>query len=221
MGKENGVAGYGVSRIIGRVIVLLLLILIMAGGGLLWFDYLNLIDAKTVLAPLYRFIGREGRTQPETAPEETLNLDAERLAVRLEALELRNMELSTQEQELRNRYGEIEQMAQELEERQKALDERENSFNAVAQESDIKSRNVEQNARYLTGMDPARAVGILTQMDDQDVIDVFRKTEEIAQAEGTTSIVSYWLSLMAETAEGAARAAELQRKMAGRPPSLN
>jgi flagellar protein FlbB len=215
------VAGYGISRIIGRVIVLLLLIIIMAGGGIVWFDYLNLIDAKTVLAPLYRFIGREGRTQPETASGEVLNLDAERLAVRLEALELRNMELGAQERELQNRYGEIEQMAQELEERQKALDERENSFNAVAQEADIKSRNVEQNARYLSGMLPERAVDILTAMDDQDVIDVFRKTEEIAQAEGTASIVSYWLSLMAETAEGAARAAELQRKMAGRPPSLN
>jgi flagellar protein FlbB len=215
------VAGYGVSRIIGRVIVLLLLIIILAGGGIVWFDYLNLIDAKTVLAPLYRFIGREGRSQPETTTGETLNLDAERLAIRLEALELRNMELNTQEQELRNRYGEIEQMAQELEERQKALDERENSFNAVTQEAEIKSRNVEQNARLLTGMPPERAVGILTAMDDQDVIDVFRKTEEIAQAEGTISIVSYWLSLMAGTADGAARAAELQRKMAGRPPSLN
>jgi flagellar protein FlbB len=221
MDKENGVAGYGVGRIIGRVIVLLLLIIILAGGGIVWFDYLNLIDAKTVLAPLYRFIGREGRSQPEDAPGETLNLDAERLAIRLEALELRNMELNTQEQELRNRYGEIEQMAQELEERQKALDERENSFNAVTREAEIRSRNVEQNARLLNGMPPERAVGIIAAMDDQLVIDVFRKTEEIAQAEGTTSIVSYWLSLMAETAEGAARAAELQRKMAGRPPSLN
>jgi flagellar protein FlbB len=210
------VAGYGVSRIIGRIIVLLLLIFILAGGGLIWFDYLSLIDAKTVLAPFYRFIGREGRTQPETAAGESLNLDAERLAVRLEALELRNMELATQEQELQNRYGEIEQMAQELEERQKALDERENSFNAVTQEAEIKSRNVEQNARYLTGMPPERAVGILTAMDDQDAIDVFRKTEEIAQAEGTVSIVSFWLSLMPPE-----RAAELQRKMAGRPPSLN
>jgi flagellar protein FlbB len=210
------VAGYGASRIIGRVIVLLLLIIILAGGGIVWFDYLNLIDAKTVLAPLYRFTGREGRTQPETTSGETLNLDAERLAIRLEALELRNLELNTQEQELQNRYGEIEQMAQELEERQKALDDRENSFNAVTQEAEIKSRNVEQNARYLTGMPPERAVGILTAMDDQDAIDVFRKTEEIAQAEGTTSIVSFWLSLMPPE-----RAAELQRKMAGRPPSLN
>jgi flagellar protein FlbB len=52
-------------------------------------------------------------------------------------------------------------------------------------------------------------------LDDQDAIDVLRKTEEIARAEGTVSIVAFWFSLM-----DPARAAELQRKMAGRPPSL-
>jgi flagellar protein FlbB len=202
----------------------LLLLVVLAAGGLVWFDYLNVIDAKSILAPIYNhlpFIGRPGRTQPEIQGDEFLNLDAERLAVRLEALELRDMEMDTRRRELDARYGEIEQRAQELEERQKALDERENSFNALTGEAENKSRNVEQNARYLTGMPPERAVGIITAMDDQDAIDVFRKTEEIAQAEGTQSIVSYWLSLMAETAEGAARAAELQRKMAGRPSSLN
>jgi flagellar protein FlbB len=108
--------------------------------------------------------------------------------------------------------GEIEQMAQDLVDRQKALDERENSFNAMTEDADIRSRNIEQNARYLTGMPPDNAVAIIAAMSDQDAIDVFRKTEEIAQAEGTTSIVSYWLSLMPSD-----RAAELQRKMAGRP----
>lgn len=202
----------------GRVIVLLLLILVMAFGGLVWFDYLNVIDAKTILAPVYDripFLGK-GRSQPPAMDEEYLNLDAERLAVRLEALELRSMEMDKQEQEIQGRQGEIEQMAQELEERQKALDDRENSFNRLAEQAEDRSRNVEQNARYLNGMPPAAAVGIIAAMDDQDAIDVLRKTEEIAQAEGTASIVSLWLSLLP-----AERAAVLQRKMAGRPSSLN
>jgi flagellar protein FlbB len=206
----------GSARIFGRVIVLLLLILVMAGGGLVWFDYLNVIDAKSVLAPLYRFIGREGRTQPETGPDEMLNLDAERLAVRLEALDLQERELDGRERDIQNKYGEIEQMAQTLAEQQKAQEDREKSFNAMAEQADIRERNIEANARLLTGMPPERAVGIMAAMDDQDVINVFRKTGEIAQAEGTQSIVSYWLSLMEPQ-----RAAELQRKMAGRPPSLN
>jgi flagellar protein FlbB len=189
---------------------------VLAVGGIIWFDYLNVIDVKVFLAPLYRLIGRIPRSQTEAPPDELISLDAERLAVRLEALELRGLEMEKQEQELAARRGEIEQMAQELEERQKALDERENSFNAMAEEADAKARNVEQYARYLTGMPPEQAVGIITAMDDQDIIDVLRKTEEIAQREGSTSIVSYWLSLLPSE-----RAAELQRKMVGRPSLSN
>ena len=208
-------AEYSRRGVVGRIIVLLILIIILVCGGILWFDYLNVIDAKTVLAPFYRFIGREGRTQPELPAGGMLNLNDERYAVLLEAMELRNMELERRETDIRNRHGEIEQMAQELEERQKALEEQENSFNAQVREADTRNRNVEQNARNLTGMPPERAVGILAAMDDQDVIDVLRKTEEIAQAEGNASIVPYWLSLLPP-----ARSAELNRKMAARPPNL-
>jgi flagellar protein FlbB len=221
------VAGYGSGRIIGRIIVLIFLILILAGGGLLWFDYLHVIDAKTVLGPVYNVlqgvpvINRilppgEGRTQLQIGMDDFHNLDAERFAVRMEALEMRSLELDRQEQDIRNRRGQIEQMAQELEERQKALDERENSFNALLSDAEIRDRTVERNAINLTNMPPERAVGILAAMDDQDVIDVLRKTDELAQANGSASIVPYWLSLM-----DSQRAAELSRKMVGRPPSLN
>ena len=200
---------------LGRIIVLLLLVAVLAAGGIIWFDYLNVIDAKTVLAPLYRFIGREGRSQPKIAPEEDLNLNAERLAVQLEQLNLLRMEMDTRQQELDSRYGEIEQMAQELEERQKALEELQNSLRAQAEDAENRDRNIEQIARILTGMPPNSAVDILAKYDDQQAIDVLRKTEEIARAEGTSSIVPRWFSLMEP-----ARAAELQRKMAGRPQSL-
>jgi flagellar protein FlbB len=204
----------------GRVIVLLLLVAVLAAGGIIWFDYLNVIDAKTVLAPVYRFIGREGRRQPEVTPEEWRNLDADRLAIRLEALELEKLELDTMRRDLDARDGEIEQKAQELEERQKALEELENSLRAQIADAENKGRNIEAVARNLTNMQPERAVGIISAMDDQDVIDVLRKTEELAQADGTTSLVPYWLQLMAGTPEGANRAAELQRKMVSRPQRL-
>jgi flagellar protein FlbB len=200
---------------LGRVIVLLLLVAVLALGGIIWFDYLTLIDAKTVLAPLYKFVGKDGRSQPKAGQDEYLSIDAERLAVRLEQLELRDREMDNRQRDMDTRYNEIEQIAQDLDERQKQLDDRENSLSVAAEDSDNKNRNIDQNARLLNGMQPERAVGIMAQMDDQDVIDVLRKTEEIAKAEGTTSIVSYWLSLMEP-----ARAAELQRKMVGRPQSL-
>jgi len=200
--------------------------MILIGGGILWFDYLNVIDAKSVMGPIYNALGGvplinrllppgEGRRQPSVDVEGLLNLDAERFAVRLEALELRTMELDKQEQDIRNRRGQIEQMAQELEERQKAQDEREKSFNDLLSDAEIKDRTVERNAINLTNMPPERAVGILAAMDDQDVIDVLRKTDQLAEASGSASIVPYWLSLMESQ-----RAAEISRKMVGRPSAL-
>ena len=204
----------------GRVLVLFLLVLVLAAGSIIWFDYLNVIDAKTVLAPLYRFIGREGRTQPKTEPDADLNLDLERLITRLEALELEKMELEKTRQELVARDGEIEQKAQELEEQRKAVEEQANSLKAQIADAENKEKNIETVARNLTNMQPERAVGILSAMDDQDVLDVLRKAEELAQAAGTASLVPFWLQLMAATPEGAARAAELNRKLVGRPQRL-
>jgi flagellar protein FlbB len=199
----------------GRVIVLLLLIAVMAAAGIVWFDYLNVIDAKTVISPLTRFIGLEPRSQPKIGPDEDINLDAERLAIRMESLNLQKLEVDTRQQDLDTKYNEIAQMAQELEERQKQLEDLQDSIKHGREDAENRDRNIEANARYLNGMPPERAVGIMSAMDDQDVIDVLRKTDEIARAAGTNSIVSYWLSLMEP-----ARAAELQRKMAGRPQSL-
>jgi flagellar protein FlbB len=199
----------------GRVFVLLLLVAILAAGGIVWFDYLNVIDAKAVLSPLSRFIGRDARTQPKTELDEDLNLDAERLALRLEALDLQKQEVDTFKRGLDDRHGEIEQMAQELEEQRKAVEEQANSLRAQAADADNRDSNVERIAQNMNGMQPERAVGIMATMEDQLVIDVLRKTEEIAQAAGTSSIVSYWLSLMEP-----ARAGELQRKMAEKPQGL-
>jgi flagellar protein FlbB len=198
--------------VFGRIIVLLILILALAGGGIVWFDYLNVIDAKTTLAPLYRLIGRESRTQEDLADDDFINLDADRLAIRLEAEALRELDMERQEAEIAARQGEIEQMAEELEDRAEALDQRENSINAGLSDADIISRNVEGIAQQLNGMPPERAVAIIAEMNDQQAIDVLRKTDEIAQRDGTNSIVPYWMSLLTPQ-----RAAELQRKMAGRP----
>jgi len=202
----------------GRTIILLLLIMVMSIGGIIWFDFLNIIDAKTVLAPIYKyipFIPGEGRTQPKIGEDDLLNLDAERLAVRLEQLDLLNMEVETKNRDLDDKFAEIERRVVVLDDREKELDDREKTVKADAAFADDKSRNVEQTARYLTGMPPQNAVNILAKYDDQDAIDVLRKTEEIARAEGTTSVVAYWFSLMEP-----AKAAELQRKMAGKPASL-
>jgi flagellar protein FlbB len=195
-----------------------LLIVILLAGGLVWFDYLGVIDIKTTLAPVYRIpfvqriTGVDPRSQEPIDPSAFLNLDEERLAVRLEALSLRESEIDNLELDITSRQGEIEQMAAELEERQRSLDEREQSMNALSEAANSRDAAVTQTALYLNGMPPAAAVNILNEMGDQDAIEVLRKVEEIARAQGATSLVSFWFSQMP-----AARVAELQRKMASRP----
>ena len=209
-------ARFGRQRILGRVVVLLMIIVALAVAGLFWFDYLGLIDAKSFFAPALRLAGlptRSGRALPADSP--TL-LDDERWAKQLEAVAALRQELDQRDLSAAEREAAIEAMAQELKDREEALAERENSFNSLTQRYDDRRANVEQNARYLTGMPPADAVEILVAMDDQTVIDVLRSVEELAAKSGEASVVSYWLSLMP-----ADRSAEIQRKMNAKPASLD
>lgn len=209
-------ASFGRQRVFGRIVVMLIMILALAIGGLFWFDYLGLVDAKAVFAPALRLAGLRTRTGTALPADSPTLLDDERFAKQMEAVEAMRQELAEREKISTERQSAIEAMAQEIEDRAKTLDERENSFKQMAQRYENRRANVEQNARYLSGMPPADAVKILVASDDQTVIDVLRAVEEIAAQTGEASVVAYWLSLLP-----ADRSAALQRKMNEKPASLD
>ncbi|HAC31527.1 MAG: flagellar protein FlbB [Treponema sp.] len=203
---------------LGKSIVLLLLIAIIILGGLLWFDYLGIIQAKSVFAPVYKLLGKQTQTSvtaTSTKPLEA-DLDSDRLAKRLEALEIRKQELDKREQDISRTESANEAVAKELEDRQKSQEEREKTFNNEVKKYDDRNVNIEQISTYLTSMPPKTAVEQLMGMDDQDVIDIFRKTDALAAAARTASMTSVWLMNMP-----AERAAVIQRKMASKPESLD
>lgn len=201
----------------GKSIVLIMLIIIMALGGLLWFDYLGVINAKKVFAPVYKLMGRDPQVSVASTSSAPItgNLDQERLEKQREALELWREELDKREAEVSQKEKANEQIASELSNREKSQEEREKTFNQTVKKYDDKNVNIEQIALNLNGMRPEAAVNILLAMDDQVVIDVLRKVEELAKRSGTASLGSYWLSLMP-----AERAAEIQRKSLSKPSSL-
>ncbi len=206
-------AQYGRVGAAPRIFVLVLLILVLAAGGALWFDYLGIIDVKNAMAPVFRLLGLHGRTRVE-GEDSLVLLDAERLGKLKEAVDLQAEEMRRVEDALKGRELDILQKAAELDEQRKALQDQEKSFNERVRLYDNKRANIEQNARYLSGMPPAQAVGILLKMDDQDVIDHLRMVEKLAAGAGEESIVAFWLSLMPSD-----RAAVIQRKMAVKPRS--
>ncbi len=195
-----------------------MLILIMALGGLLWFDYLGVIHVKPALAPVYRLLGKAPQTSVTAVSGTTsaIDLDQDRLEKQRESISVHREELARREEEIARRESLNEQIAQELAEREKTQEEREKTFNNTVKQYDDKEVNIEQIALNLNGMRPEAAVNILLAMDDQTVIDVLRKVEEIAVRNGTSSMGSYWLSLMP-----ADRAATVQRKMLSKPESLD
>jgi flagellar protein FlbB len=151
-------------------LILLLLVAVLVLGGLVWFDYLGLVDAQGLLAPVFTMFRGE---KIVVDAEDPLLLEKERLAKQLEALSIRSEEQNAWEQELEARQAEVNQMMEQLEEREKTVEDREKVFNERLQAFENRRVNLQQNADYLVGMPP-----------------------EQAQAAGEVSLVSYWLSLM-------------------------
>lgn len=206
------------SRGVGKSIALLFLILAIILGGLLWFDYLGIIKAKSIFAPVYKLFGLQPQTSVSATSSKPLqaNLEDDRLAKRLEALEIRSQELDKRESDIARSENANEAIARELEDRQKSQEEREKTFNNEVKKYDDRSTNIEQISTYLQNMPPKTAVEQLLGMDDQDIIDIFRKTDAQALASNTASMTSVWLMNMPSE-----RAAVIQRKMASKPEKFD
>ncbi len=194
-----------------RILLLILLIILLFLGGLLWFDYLGLVNVREKFAPVLSLVGISSPEKIENT-EDFLLLEKERIKKQIAALDLREDALNKREKEIVKKENEIKEKVETLDEREKALAEKEKSFNERAKEYENRDKNLRQASKYYTGMPPQSAVAQLLEMDDQDVIDILRVTEELAREAGTDSIVSYWLSLMPPE-----RAAVINRKMIKKP----
>lgn len=203
---------------VGKSVVLLILIAILALASLMWFDFLGVINAKKIFAPIYSLFGFSPQTSQSITSSTplTADLDDDRLAKRIEALDIRTQELDKRESEIIESENKNNEIAKELEDRQKSQEEREKTFNSTVKKYDDRKVNIVQISTNLMSMPPKTAVEQLLSMDDQDVIDIFRTTEEIASANRTASMVPVWLMNMPSE-----RAAVIQRKMANKPVSLD
>ena len=206
------------AKTLGKSIVLIILIVVLVLFGLMWFDYLGIIQMKKFFSPVYKLFGLVPQTTTADSSPNDLSeadLDNDRWAKRLEALDIRTEELDKRESDVQMGEENNAQIAQELEDQKKAQEEREKTFNSQVRMYDDRKVNIEQIVQNLNGMQPVKAVAILEEMDDQDIIDVLRQAEVDASCSGTSSMGSYWLSLMKPD-----RAAEIQRKMANKPTSI-
>jgi len=194
-----------------KILFLLILTCVVVIGGLLWMNFLGVLNIQDRLSFITRFAGVEPRYVPED-PNEIYLLDNQRIQKERESLNLLNTELSVLEENLLVKDQELRQREEELQGREQSLEEKEKSLNEVALLYENKKANLEQNALYLMGMEPVKAKDILLAMDNLDVVDLLRTSERLAREAGEASLVAYWISLMP-----ADRAAEIQRLMTLKP----
>jgi len=202
---------------IARIFFLLVLIIALLVGGLIWLDFLGIINVKDQLAPITSLFGIKPRTAVEE-PFPPLLLDADRLGKERQAITIERRELESSNQELDLREAQINQKEGELLERETSLEERQNSLIEAIHQYDNKVANLEQTARYMMGMPPKDAVAIMNEYDVRDLVDLLRTSERLSREAGQVSLVAYWLSLMTDRQ----RAAEIQRLMVEKPgPNLD
>ncbi|MBN2735447.1 MAG: flagellar protein FlbB [Spirochaetales bacterium] len=178
-----------------RILVLILLLIALVIFGLWWFDSMGIIESKNLLNPLFNLVGVR---QPAANVDinDPLLLEKENLLKQMEALDLRAEELDKKEQSIVTKQEEIEQISAEIEQQQQNITEQQEAFALKLQEVNDRSKNLILISEKLTGMPPKDAVNIMLGLQDADIIDILRVTEEEASRQGAVSLVSYWLSLM-------------------------
>ena len=190
-----------------KILLLIILIVVLIFGGLIWFDFLGLIDVKDTLSPVTKWLGIEPRTVLKNGDDIYL-LDKERLRKQQESVDIRYEELNSFQEELEVKTSEIKQREDQLTEKENAVKEKEKSLNQALQIYENEEENLKQSARYLMGMEPEKAVAQLVNMDEYDAVDLLRMAERVSREEGSASLVAYWLSLMEPE-----KSASLQEKL--------
>jgi flagellar protein FlbB len=214
--------GYSTGGFIARVITLLILIAVLSVVGLLWLNWLGVINTGEHFGGISRFfnIGASKRTVDVNDPE---LMARERFNKEIETLRSLEFEVGQRMADLTVNENRLNQWEAELTERERLLRERELVItNAEGRYAD-REVNLLQNARYLTNMPPQQAIQILLGMEDHDVIDTLRAAERLAANNGTASMVPVWLMMIAQLPDtdanavpNAQRAADVVRLMAMR-----
>ena len=82
-----------------RIILLILLIVVLFLGGLLWFDFLGIVDVRYRFAPVLKLVGLDTLEKLDD-PDDILLLDRERLDKQIQALDIRAEELDKREDDI-------------------------------------------------------------------------------------------------------------------------
>ncbi len=194
------------------------LIAIVVLGFTVWFDYLEVIQAPRFLDSFLQLIGLQEESTEETpnllGMESPWVIERIRLEKEREELQSRVESLEQQQLEISNRQKELDALQTSLLQEETSLEEQKKLLNQILNNYEDKDAVIQQNTEALLNMPPVDAVEILVEYEDQQLINVLRMADRLAEEARNASFVPLWLSLLPPD-----RAAQVQRKMTVKPQS--
>ncbi len=174
-----------------KVAVLLIVNIIIASSVLYFLDFMKIINFNTIFNEI---TGKE-----ITAParvEDPLLLEKEELNKKWELLTIKELELSNIDQILIESNLTLQTEQQQLQNDREAFINEQTLVALQKEEQNTYDIKVADVATQIAGMPPQTAAELLDLQDDLQVVDVFKKMDEIAAAAGQASTVAFLLTLM-------------------------
>jgi flagellar protein FlbB len=173
-----------------RIFYLLLLIFLLLAIGFFVFDYYQLIDADEIFPFLAKkpSIVKWDEESPTEVEKLEMEKSKERIAEELEEIEKLRSELQMEKEKLASESDKLEEV-------KKGIQEKEKELKRLAQEAENRQNKLKVLAGKIGNMPPAKAVEMLNNWPDQDIIDVFKQMDKDAEEEGRPTITNYLLTL--------------------------
>ncbi len=174
-----------------KVAMLLIVNVIIASSMLYFLDFMKIIN--------YRNIFNEITGKEITAParvEDPLLLEKEELNKKWELLTIKEIELSNIDQTLVSSNLALQTEQQQLQNDREAFINEQTLIAIEKEEQNTYDIKITDVATQISGMPPQTAAELLDLQDDLQVVDIFKKMDEIAAAAGQSSTVPFLLTLM-------------------------
>ncbi|MCX8029820.1 MAG: hypothetical protein N2712_07505 [Brevinematales bacterium] len=187
-----------------RILILLLGNIALVTIAVMIFDTLGVIDYRSFFYENFPFVRQyleQKLEDPNLIEKESLLRYKEELDYLKRIIDDREKQVSEKEKELQSKEIDLQQKMAEVEEMRKSLEQQQKIFKNY-------DERITKVATYISSLPPDDAARILENMDDNSIVDVLLKIDQIAAREGTLSISSFLLSKLPPD-----RAARISEKM--------
>jgi flagellar protein FlbB len=176
-----------------RAFYLILVILMLMAIGFFMFDYFQIIEADEIFPFLAKKPALVNWDQESPTEIEKLEIEKakERISEEMTEIEKLRAELQLEREKLEADSANLEKIKLGIKEKEREMKQK-------ALEEESRQNKLKVLANKISNMPPQKAVELLANWPDQDIIDVFKQMDKDAEEDGRNTITNYLLTLFNE-----------------------